>query len=1234
MKYRELIQFEPVTEVIQLHTANDKSQAAHLIKTYVISDRMADVIINRMLPALRMQGERSGRGLFIVGNYGTGKSHLMSVISAAAEYPDLAELVNHPAVVEGLKTIAGKFKIVRQETGASEMHLRDVIFRNLEIQLAQMGVTFHFPPMTEVSSNKQLLVEMMAKFTERFPDQGLLIALDELLDFLRTRNDRQMVMDLNFLREVGEACEITPLRFVAGIQEALFDNPSFQFAADSIHRVRARFDQVSIAREDIAFVVANRLLVKTDQQRRWIRTHLDHFTPLYAGMAEHLDSYIEMFPVHPAYLEMFEQVTIGERRDLLKAISLQMTAMLDQDVPTDQPGLIAFDAYWRTLSEDPVFRTIPAVRAVQDKARVLEERIRQAADMKGYAPAALRIIDALALQRLTLGDIYAPIGITPLELRDRLCLHLQIPEEDADFLLETIRSVLKEILRTVSGQFISHNTENDQYYLDLKKDIDYDANIDLRASGLDAVVLDRYYFDILARVLELTDSPYVPGFRIWQREIPWPGHGITRQGYIFLGAPNERSTAHPERDFYLHFLAPYGNGKDSVNHAADEVYFILQHRDTVFDAMLKRYAGAREMSISSSGSNKDQYDRKAEAAQRQLATWLRENLLRGYTLIYQHEEMSASEAVGRYHLTLREQPFRDQVFRLGSAVLKAHFEAVYANYPRFEGADFTAETARQAAEAALRAIADGPVPRPAQAVLEGLQLARFESGHLRWTVEQSPYAAYVLKRMNELPAGQVLNRGDLLQGESGAERMPEFALEPEWVLVLLMALARQNAIQINLPGVRVSETELNNAMRLGMETLAKFTSISRPKPLPQQALRELFERLELNPDALNDAGKLGPAVEQLQQRLEVELDATVRMIESLREGPRFWREMVLPPAEQQAARSELEDFRQFLNTLRNLNAPMRLSNLSLGVGEIRAAFKARERIGDLAAIFDLLRPLQPALEYIYQAQALLPRGHAWQEQTEAARQELLALLRDPARRKAAGAGGQLRGRLETLQAEFAAAYLELHNRSRLDRASDDRKRRLTADPRWTRLRALSQLALLPEQQLERLLGVLGDIRTCPGLQLTELRQSPVCPHCGYSPTAETESTPALNRLENVEVQFETLAGQWVQALLDNLQTPEARANLPMLGPKERQAVETFLQEGALPERITEALLNGLSDTLQGLEKLTLDSSQFLLALTRPGMPCTPDELEERIRTYLQKALSGKDRRKTRIQIDW
>ena len=89
--------------------------------------------------------------------------------------------------------------------------------------------------------------------------------------FLRSRRDQELVLDLNFLREVGEVCKDLRFRFVAGVQEAIFDSIRFAHVADSLRRVKDRFDQLLIARTDVKFVVSQRLLKKSGEQQAQIR---------------------------------------------------------------------------------------------------------------------------------------------------------------------------------------------------------------------------------------------------------------------------------------------------------------------------------------------------------------------------------------------------------------------------------------------------------------------------------------------------------------------------------------------------------------------------------------------------------------------------------------------------------------------------------------------------------------------------------------------------------------------------------------------------------------------------------------------------------------------------------------------------------------------------------------------------------------------------------------------------
>ena len=95
-------------------------------------------------------------------------------------------------------------------------------------------------------------------------------------------------------------------------------------------------------------------------------------------------------------------------------------------------------------------------------------------------------------------------------------------------------------------------------------------------------------------------------------EIEWRDHKITRRGYLFFGAPNERSTAQPPRDFYLYFLQPFEPPHFEDQKLADEVFFKLTHRDKQFQDTLRLYAGAREMAASASTGTKKVYEDKAD----------------------------------------------------------------------------------------------------------------------------------------------------------------------------------------------------------------------------------------------------------------------------------------------------------------------------------------------------------------------------------------------------------------------------------------------------------------------------------------------------------------------------------------------------------------------------------------------------------------------------------------------
>jgi hypothetical protein len=1231
MKYAELIAFDPIESVVQLHEANTESQAQRLVETFVISEGLARSLTDLVFPQLQFTQPADTKGLMMVGNYGTGKSHLMAVTSAVAEHAELASRLTNPTVAAKASLIAGRFKVIRTETGATTMSLRDFLCQVLETGLGRLDVEFKFPGLNERHENKTAFQEMMAAFQERYPDHGLLLVLDELLDYLRTRNDLELNLDLAFLREVGEVCKGSRFRFITGVQESLFDNPRFQFVADTVRRVKDRFEQLRIDREDVAFVVAERLLKKTPHQQALIRAHLEPFAPLYGSMNERMAEFVRLYPVHPAYLDTFERVYVAEKREVLKTLSAAIRALLDQDVPTQDPGVIAYDSYWSVLRGNPSFRADPDIKVVLEKSEVLEGRIQQAfpTARKAYKPTALRIIHALAVHRLTTGDIYRPLGATAEELRDDLCLLLpNLVEQEAGFLRTMVEKVLKDILQTVNGQFISVNPENGQYYLDLKKDIDFDALIEKRADTLAGTPLDRYYFEALRRVvLEEPDAKsYVSGYRIWEYELEWRERKAGRSGYLFFGAPNERSTAQPPRDFYLYFLPPFEPTPFKDELKADEVFFTLTQRDETFERALKLYAGAREQAITASGSNKSTYEERASQHLQTLTAWLRQQMPNAVEVTHQGQRKLLREVV--QNQLPAQATVREMVNTAGALRLATAFADRSPDYPCFS-VTTTRSNRELAAQEALRWIAGSVKSKQGAAVLDALELL---DGDLL-KPRESRYARHLLDVLTHKGQGQVINRAELVQPEMGVEYWTRFRLEPEFLAVVAAALVHSGDLVISLPGKKIDAASLDQFAKLSISEAREFKHLERPKDLPLAPLQELCDLFGVAKGLMVNPATRDEAVAKLQAAIQQRLNQVVTAQDQLSKLA-FWGQALLSDVEQQDWRGQLGVLKTFLESLQPFNSAGKLKNFPHDVAAVQGQQQALALVREIEALAILTQQLAPQTAYLGKAEALLPADHPWQAQVQQQRSALMTAIGSPKQRTESSFQRRLAQTLTTLKTAYQDAYLALHGRARLGVNEDRQKVALTQDPRLKRLQKLSGVEMMPKQQLNDLQNQIWPLKTCFQVTRLDLEADPVCPHCQFRPADWTGAETAAQVLAAANGALETLDSDWRQTLLNNLADPTVAANLDLVSDAHgKAALQTFIQTQQWPDTISPALIQALQEVLGGLQKRVITTTELCAALAEGGWPCTVEEWQERFRKHLATVTRGKDVKKIRVVLE-
>ena len=1253
MKYKDLIQFDPIESVVQLRDADKSSAARTLVNTYVISEEMAERLTQLVIPQMQFDRPLDNKGLLVVGNYGTGKSHLMSVLSSLAADASLLEGLNHAGVRGAASQIAGRFKVIRTEIGATTMSLRDILVAELEEHLEKLGVEYVFPEAGTITSHKRAFEDMMAKFGEIFPEHGLLLVVDELLDYLRTRKDQELILDLNFLREVGEVCKDLRFRFMAGVQEAIFDSPRFAFVADSIRRVKDRFEQILIARNDVKFVVAERLLKKTTEQQAKIRDYLMPFAKYYGGLNERMDEFVRLFPVHPDYIDTFERITVVEKREVLKTLSLGMKDILGKDVPQDEPGLIAFDSYWNTLKTNPAFRAIPEIRAVIDCSQVLESRIENAITRKHYKPMALHLIHALSVHRLTTGDIYAPMGASAEELRDRLCLFdpliAELGSDEPDKDLQThVETVLREIHKTVSGQFISFNADNRQFYLDLKKTDDFDALIDKRAESLGQAQLDRFYYEALKRVMECQDATYVTGYKIWQHELVWLEHKAARTGYLFFGAPNERSTAVPQRDFYLYFIQPADPPRFKDDKAGDEVFFRLKSSDVEFQTALKSYAAALDLAATSSGHAKATYESKANGFLKKLVQWLQKHMSEAFEVTYQGRTKSMTEwAKGKSirdlsglspHETIN---FRDLVNTIAGICLAPNFENQAPDYPFFSVL-ITAANRVQAAQDALRGIANISNPelrtqnskltKQATAILDALELLDGE----KIDPYKSTYTKFILNAVKAKGQGQVTNRSEIIQDDHGLEYMNPGGsrLEPEWVSVLVAALVYSGDIVLAIPGKKFDATGLQQLAATGMDELVRFKHLEQPKEWNLPALKALFELLGMTPGMaqLVTQGKDEP-VQNLQQAVGKIVKRIVMTQQTLHEGLSFLGLDLLAGTDLASQANGLDEAKGFFESLQAYSSPGKLKNFRDSTPEVLAHEKAVKALDELDALREFIMDHSPTASWLSTAEAVLPAEHDWVDRMKTTRQDVLDALKHADLTELASQSQGIGAKLQKLKKDCIVAYISLHTKARLGVNDDKRKAGLLGDQRLQTLLKLAGIDLMPRQQLTDYQNRLAGLKSCFALTEQNLDASPICPHCGFRPSVETGTAAGSQMIDQMDAQLDAMVTAWTSTILSNLEDPVTQANMDLLKIDDREPLEAFIKSKELPVPLDSNFAHALKEVLSSLVKVTVKTQELQQALQVTDGPATPAEMKKRFEEYIDQLTRGKDPAKVRIVME-
>lgn len=1223
MRYSDLVNFSPIETVIELKDACEKSKAIKLIESYVMSDEMADKINGAILEELQFEQVVDNKGVLIVGNYGTGKSHLMSVISSVLNDKDNLQYIKNIKFANNIKNLAGRFEVIRIELGAVSNSLRNIVTSEIEEDLENRGIIFSFPNEDQITNNKKSLSEMMAAFEEKYPDKGYLLVIDELLDYLGGRKEHELRRDLGFLREIGEFIKNSRFRLICGVQEQLFENPNFAFVSKTLARVKDRFEQVIIRKEDTAYVISERILSKTPEQKALIREHLQKFCSLYSEMSERIDDFVELYPIHPAYIDVFNKVYIAEKREVLKTISLTIKKILNEEVLEEAPGIISYDSYWDYIKDNYARKSEVEIKEVMDKSTVLEDKIARAFPKSPYKGMALQIIKALSVYRLTTSGIEVKIGLSAENLRDDLCLfNTSIPDMNSESLLSAIQIAIKETVNLVSGQFIDHNTDNGQYYLNLKKDIDYDAKIEQKADMLSYDDLNRYYYKLIYDCLEWEKEQKVANFEIYEYSINWLTHNLFRRGYLFLGPPRERPTAEPPEDFYIHMLPPYGKYKLYDDNKDDELMFKFKGND-IFNNELKLYSASISMKELAGDQNaKNTYENKKVYFERRLKNWLKENKNTCFTVIYKGVERKIIEVLsGKIR---KDMNFKDIIDMVASITLDEYFENKYTNLPKFR-IELTEKNRASIIERVIKYFA-GQKNQDSFNYLDDFNL--IEKDNI--SVNNCIYAKTLVKKLAALQQQGVINYSDIVTERYYYKYDREFNIDIEYFIVVLLALVYCGKATLTLRNGKVlTASNLDTLLRIGISDIYDFKYLGKPKQASIDELRRLFEILELPTGLVTNPNEMEKGLTKLLSKTHELANNALNAKIKLNQRFILWGDLLIPEHIMEDYKSKisivLDTFSNFGN---KYNTIAKLNNFNLTMEQLDEIEEGIRCIIKVENLDTFKINTGTIVNYIANIENLdIPVE--MKNDIDTARSKFNSIKEDIRNiLDYRDSDREIMNNLTCIKENYINYYLDYHSKHRLGINDGKRKGQLINSKVLFNLKKLAEInSVLQGSKLSEILSSLSTLNVCYELSKSELENTHICKHCKL--TLSNSNLIVTGKLDLIESKLNQLYEDWTKALLSALEDPLVLNNKSLLKNDQQKVIDEFIVSKQLPETVDSFFINTINLLFEGLDTVLIGMKEIISEISDIG-PCTVEDLKDRLNSFIDKKIKGKDKTKLRI----
>ena len=331
LKIRDLVEIPDIKTVIQLEDLNDPGLRSMIVETFVLTAEIRD---NLKAVFTTLSGNR-GRGIFLKGPFGSGKSHFLSMLSILIRHPPAWKTLVSQAPslnafeqpIRSLKFLVMEISLVQHR--GSEF-LEDIVLREVFRELdRETGADF------DGAETRHETFQKLKSVLEQQGFSGMIFLVDELSEFLRSKPDaRAYNEDIRFLQYLGEEAGSFPLWVIASLQEWIEETGEIH--QDTFNKIKDRYPiRLNLGRAHIEELVSERLIRHKQGAEQQIGAIFDVLKSYFPQFPVTRDRFIRLYPVHPATSTLLDRLKplFSEHRGVVDFIHFRLKGDPERHIP-------------------------------------------------------------------------------------------------------------------------------------------------------------------------------------------------------------------------------------------------------------------------------------------------------------------------------------------------------------------------------------------------------------------------------------------------------------------------------------------------------------------------------------------------------------------------------------------------------------------------------------------------------------------------------------------------------------------------------------------------------------------------------------------------------------------------------------------------------------------------------------------------------------------------------------